>query len=102
RRPRLLLRRRAIHSRDGGNDEACAAEDAKIMTTSGNGRDDDRDDGPDSPESEPRGVAGVDVQPMPALDREQVEALRKERDDLRDQLLRRRADFENYPQRGAR
>ena len=34
--------------------------------TAGNGKGDDRDDGPDAPESEPRGVAGVDVQPMPA------------------------------------
>ena len=33
------------------------------------------------------------------LTREQVEALRRERDDLRDQLLRRRAEFENYRKR---
>jgi molecular chaperone GrpE len=65
--------------------------------TAGNGKgDDDRDDGPGD---EPRGVAGVDVQPMPPLDREQVEAMRKERDDLRDQLLRKRAEFENYRKR---
>jgi molecular chaperone GrpE len=64
--------------------------------TGGNGED-DRDDGPD--DAEPRGMAGVDVDPMPPLDREGVEALRKERDDLRDQLLRRRADFENYKRR---
>ena len=65
--------------------------------TSGNGKgDDDRDD---APGDEPRGVTGVDVQPMPALDREQVEALRKERDELRDQLLRKRAEFENYRKR---
>ena len=69
------------------------------MTTSGNGRDDDRDDGPEGTSDEPRGVTGVDVQPMPPLDREQVEALRKERDDLRDQLLRKRAEFENYRKR---
>jgi molecular chaperone GrpE len=64
--------------------------------TGGNGED-DRDDGPS--DAEPSGLAGVDVDPMPALDREGVEALRKERDDLRDQLLRRRADFENYKRR---
>jgi molecular chaperone GrpE len=64
--------------------------------TGGNGED-DRDDDP--ADAEPRGLAGVDVDPMPALDREGVEALRKERDDLRDQLLRRRADFENYKRR---
>ena len=69
------------------------------MTTSGNGRDDDRDDAPDGTADEPRGVTGVDVQPLPALDREQVEALRKERDELRDQLLRKRAEFENYRKR---
>ena len=67
--------------------------------TAGDGKGDDRDDGPDAPEGEPRGVTGVDVQPMPALDREQVEALRKERDELRDQLLRKRAEFENYRKR---
>jgi molecular chaperone GrpE len=64
--------------------------------TGGNGED-DRDDDPGG--AEPGGLAGVDVDPMPALDREGVEALRKERDDLRDQLLRRRADFENYKRR---
>lgn len=69
------------------------------MTISGNGRDDDRDDGPDATVDEPRGVTGVDVQPMPALDREQVEALRRERDELRDQLLRKRAEFDNYRKR---
>ena len=66
----------------------------------GNGED-DRDDGPETPDddAEPRGLAGVDVEPLPPLDRDGVEALRKERDDLRDQLLRRRADFENYKRR---
>jgi molecular chaperone GrpE len=67
--------------------------------TAGNGRDDDREDGPDAPEDEARGVTGVDVQPMPALDREQVEALRRERDELSDQLLRKRAEFDNYRKR---
>ena len=65
----------------------------------GDGHDDDgRDDSGDAP----RGMAGVDVQPMPALDREQVEALRKENDELRDQLLRRRAEFDNYRKRTER
>jgi molecular chaperone GrpE len=67
--------------------------------TAGNGKGDDRDDEPGSADGEPRGVTGVDVQPMPALDREQVEALRKERDELNDQLLRKRAEFENYRKR---
>jgi molecular chaperone GrpE len=60
---------------------------------------DDHDDAPAVPSSEPRGVTGVGVDPMPALDREQVEALRRERDDLRDQLLRKRAEFDNYRKR---
>ena len=67
--------------------------------TAGNGRDDDREEGADAPEDEARGVTGVDVPPMPALDREQVEALRRERDELRDQLLRKRAEFDNYRKR---
>jgi molecular chaperone GrpE len=69
--------------------------------TGGNGQDDrdDRDDAADAGPSDARGVTGVDVQPMPPLDREQVEALRRERDDLRDQLLRRRAEFDNYRKR---
>lgn len=69
--------------------------------TGGGGGDghDDRDDVPAVPSGEPRGVTGVGVDPMPALDREQVEALRRERDDLRDQLLRKRAEFDNYRKR---
>ena len=70
------------------------------MTSMGGGDGhDDRDDGPGAGGDEPRGLAGVDVDPMPALDREQVEALRRERDDLRDQVLRKRAEFENYRKR---
>lgn len=38
----------------------------------------------------------------PAPTSEELEALQRERDDLRDQLLRRRADFENYRKRVAR
>jgi molecular chaperone GrpE len=63
----------------------------------GNGKGDDRDDAPAS--AEPRGLAGVDVDPLPAPDREQVEGLRRERDELRDQLLRKRAEFDNYRKR---
>jgi molecular chaperone GrpE len=67
------------------------------MTSSGDGHDDD--DRPDTPGGEPRGVTGVDVQPLPPLDREQTEALRRENDELRDQLLRKRAEFENFRKR---
>jgi len=66
------------------------------MTSSGDGHD---DDGQDPSGGEPRGLAGVDVQPMPGLDREQAEALRRENDELRDQLLRKRAEFDNYRKR---
>jgi molecular chaperone GrpE len=66
-------------------------------------------DGPDDaapvatpPEDEPaevRGLAGVDAAPVPALTREEIEALRRERDELREQVLRKRAEFENYRKR---
>jgi molecular chaperone GrpE len=48
---------------------------------------------------EPRGLEGVDAPPREPLTREQIEELRRERDDLQDQLLRRRAEFENYRKR---
>ena len=48
---------------------------------------------------EASGLQGVDAPPREPLTREQVEELRRERDDLQDQLLRRRADFENYRKR---
>ena len=49
--------------------------------------------------AEERGLAGVDAAPVPALTREEIEALRRERDELREQLLRKRAEFENYRKR---
>jgi molecular chaperone GrpE len=49
--------------------------------------------------SEETGVAGVDAVPRPPLSREEIEAIRRERDDLQDQLLRKRAEFENYRKR---
>ena len=48
---------------------------------------------------EPSGLQGVDAPAREPLTREQVEELRRERDDLQDQLLRRRAEFENYRKR---
>ena len=53
----------------------------------------------DAPGPDERGLAGVDAAPVPALSREEVEALRRERDEMREQLLRRRAEFENYRKR---
>jgi molecular chaperone GrpE len=50
-------------------------------------------------QSEERGLTGVDAAPVPALTREEVEALRRERDELREQVLRKRAEFENYRKR---
>ena len=68
---------------------------------------DDRHDAPPEAESpappdEPKeetGMAGVDTPPLSPLSREEVEALRRERDDLADQLLRRRAEFDNFRKR---
>jgi len=47
----------------------------------------------------PTALTPVEGEPVAPLSREEIEALRRERDDLRDQLLRRRADFENYKKR---
>jgi molecular chaperone GrpE len=44
-------------------------------------------------------MTGVDVAPVPPLTREAIEAIRGENQELRDELLRRRADFENYRKR---
>lgn len=67
----------------------------------GNGEDDrDQERGEDAGDAaEPSGLQAVDGAPMEPLTREQVEALRRERDDFRDQVLRRRADFDNYRKR---
>jgi molecular chaperone GrpE len=64
----------------------------------GNGGDEDAPEADGAP-GEEKGLAGVDAPPREPLTREQVEELRKERDDLQDQLLRRRAEFENYRKR---
>jgi molecular chaperone GrpE len=68
----------------------------------GNGGDGDpkpETPGPADTDSSATSLTGVDAAPLEPLTREQVEEMRKERDDLRDQLLRRRADFENYRKR---
>lgn len=62
--------------------------------TGGNG---EEDRGPEV--AEQSGLESVDGAPMEPLTREQVEGLRQERDELRDQVLRRRAEFENYKKR---
>jgi molecular chaperone GrpE len=63
-----------------------------------NGEDEPAKDDAKRPE-EASGLEGVDAPPREPLTREQVEELRRERDDLQDQLLRRRAEFENYKKR---
>ena len=71
------------------------------------GRDDERDplgdgdpaDGPASEADGEGGLVGVDAPPRSALTREEVEGLRRENEELRDQLLRRRADFDNFRKR---
>ncbi|HEX6738127.1 MAG TPA: nucleotide exchange factor GrpE, partial [Vicinamibacteria bacterium] len=65
---------------------------------SGDGRDDDDRDA-DVPGEDESGLVGVDASPRAPLTREQVEAVRRENEELRDQLLRRRADFDNYRKR---
>jgi len=45
------------------------------------------------------GMAAADPQSTASISVEQLDTLRRERDDLRDQLLRRRAEFDNYRKR---
>jgi molecular chaperone GrpE len=52
-----------------------------------------------TPESPATGLAPVEGEPVAPLTREEIEALRRECSDLKDQILRRRADFENYRRR---
>jgi molecular chaperone GrpE len=55
--------------------------------------------GPQAGPAEERGLAGVDAAPVPALTRDEIESLRRERDELREQVLRKRAEFDNYRKR---
>jgi molecular chaperone GrpE len=54
-----------------------------------------------SSNEEPKGVAlhQSETEAATAVDLDEVETLKRERDQLRDQLLRRRADFENFKRR---
>jgi molecular chaperone GrpE len=54
---------------------------------------------PEPSAAEPRGLEGVDAAPLAPLSREEVEALRRERDELADLLLRKRAEFDNFRKR---
>jgi molecular chaperone GrpE len=64
-----------------------------VTGTGGNGQDD-----PPTAET-PAGLTPVEGELVAPLTREQIEALRAECSELKDQLLRRRADFENYRKR---
>lgn len=59
-------------------------------------------DGPAGPQAQPAAApepCGLELAPEPPPSPELVESLRRERDELRDQVLRRRAEFENYKRR---
>jgi len=48
---------------------------------------------------EETGLTGVDAECLPPATRQELESLRRERDELKEQLLRRRAEFENFRKR---
>ncbi len=54
-----------------------------------------------SPDEDPKGVTlhRSEAEAAALADLDEVETLKRERDELRDQLLRRRADFENFKRR---
>jgi molecular chaperone GrpE len=54
---------------------------------------------PGSSSPQETGLTGVDVECLPPATREELESLRRERDELKEQLLRRRAEFENFRKR---
>ena len=60
---------------------------------------DTSDPTPAAAQAEPTALVAVDAEPVQPPTREEIEALRRERDELRDQVLRRRAEFENYRRR---
>jgi molecular chaperone GrpE len=68
-----------------------------VSRSKGNGGDDDLAlEGPVEPPDD-AGEGGLE--PVPARPGEELDALRRERDELKDALMRRRADFENYRRR---
>jgi molecular chaperone GrpE len=71
---------------------------SEAAPTRGNGEDKpEPEEGGDAPE--PREEKGLELVPEPPPTPEQAEALKREAAELRDQLLRRRAEFENYRKR---
>jgi molecular chaperone GrpE len=74
------------------------------LSTKGNGHDDDEATVAAAPDPEaPEGTAGAEADAAaglaPSEPVDELEALRRERDELKDALLRRRADFENFRRR---
>jgi molecular chaperone GrpE len=71
-----------------------------LSNKSGNGRDGQSED-PGKAEAGEAGLTPADgpAGSRPTVTPEEIETLRRERDDLREQLLRRRAEFENYKKR---
>lgn len=69
--------------------------------TKGNGGGDDEMDDltAEGPAEAPDDAGEGGLEPLPTSPQAEVEALRRERDELKDALLRRRADFENFRRR---
>ncbi len=65
----------------------------------GNGSDDELEDDVSANAPDPGGAEEGGLEPVPASPGQEIEALQRERDELKDALLRRRADFENYKRR---
>jgi len=83
--------------RDDGN--GAADKDGAAVADPSGGRT-AADDSKDSKAAgEAKGLTAVDGSAVPPLSREEIEALRRERDELKEQLLRKRADFEKYRKR---
>jgi molecular chaperone GrpE len=65
----------------------------------GNGSGDELDDDVSADAPDPGGAEEGGLEPAPTSPDKEIDALRRERDELKDALLRRRADFENYKRR---
>jgi molecular chaperone GrpE len=70
-----------------------------VSRVKGNGGDGEIDDDVAADVPDPGGAEERGLEPVPTSPEREVEALQRERDELKDALLRRRADFENYKRR---
>jgi molecular chaperone GrpE len=82
------------HHRKNEGDQPVATPEAPAATTAA--------PAPSGSSPEETGLTGVDVECLPPATREELESLRRERDELKEQLLRRRAEFENFRKRAER